>query len=449
MPTSIAFLLLSTLLLSFTFHASGLTLIQLPRNKRTLTFRSGQQLIYRNSLSSASLPPTLKTGDICLLKTFPDPQGQYDDIGIGVYNEESMYAIRILAHHNSELYKTLEGGELTDEEIVYSIFSRKLRAAQSSRLSLGLPSPSTDSYRLLNGEGDGLSGLSLDVYGPTLTVAMSSAAYVEIHKETIMRCLKDVLECEDVVWKRTENRLMQDGFVGEEEEEVVVERKEQNIILENGIKYYIQPVGSQKTGFYTDQRSNRELVSGLAEGKTVLDLCCFVGAFSLNAAVNGGAKKCTGVDSSKDAVAAAQENAELNGVDNCEFIAMGIEAYMKDAISRGLEYDIVILDPPKLAPTVKSLERASRKYHALNRDALKLVNKKSGGVLMTCTCSSAMSTMNGGQYFLNTIQRASLAAGREITLHGRSHAAACHSTSPLEGSSNYLTAALIGVAAEE
>ena len=115
---------------------------------------------------------------------------------------------------------------------VYSIFSRKLRAAQSSRLSLGLPSPSTDSYRLLNGEGDGLSGLSLDVYGPTLTVAMSSAAYVEIHKETIMRCLKDVLECEDVVWKRTENRLMQDGFVGEEEEVVVVERKEQNIILE-------------------------------------------------------------------------------------------------------------------------------------------------------------------------------------------------------------------------
>ena len=117
MPTSIALLLLSTLLLSFTFHASGLTLIQLPRNKRTLTFRSGQQLIYRNSLSSASLPPTLKTGDICLLKTFPDPQGQYDDIGIGVYNEESMYAIRILAHHNSELYKTLERGELTDEEI--------------------------------------------------------------------------------------------------------------------------------------------------------------------------------------------------------------------------------------------------------------------------------------------------------------------------------------------
>ena len=242
---------------------------------------------------------------------------------------------------------------------------------------------------------------------------------------------------------------------------------------QNGIKYYIQPVGSQKTGFYTDQRSNRELVSGLAEGKTVLDLCCFVGAFSLNAAVNGGAKKCTGVDSSKvrtvrvvasppppnsnssnfnhiqDAVAAAQKNAELNGVDNCEFIAMGIEAYMKDAISRGLEYDIVILDPPKLAPTVKSLERASRKYHALNRDALKLVNKKSGGVLMTCTCSSAMSTMNGGQYFLNTIQRASLAAGRDIKLHGRSHGAACNSTSPLEGSSNYLTAALIGVAAEE
>ncbi|GMH56571.1 hypothetical protein TL16_g02161 [Triparma laevis f. inornata] len=388
-------------------HATPLTSLLLPRNSKTLSFRSGLQLIYRKSLPSTL--PTLKTGDLVTIKTVPNADGNFDWVGLGVYNEDSMYAVRILEHWNGRVFKELVSAEFDDKEIISKIFTARLLSSITSKSHLNLPSPSTDSYRLLNGEGSSLSGFSLDVYGPNLAVAMSSAAYVEMYKDTILECCENILGHSNVIWKNTPTRLKQDGYnILEPTSEVDLPPSsptpERTIIQENSILYTLNP-SSQKTGFYTDQRENRALISSLSSGKRVLDLCCYVGGFSLNAAKNGGAVECVGVDSSSDAIEGARENAVLNDVTNCEFVQSSIEGYMKKAIENGEEYDIVILDPPKLAPTLKGLDRASRKYHALNRDALKLIDRKNGGLLLTCTCSSAMSTKDGGEFFLRMIQR--------------------------------------------
>lgn len=218
---------------------------------------------------------------------------------------------------------------------------------------------------------------------------------------------------------------------------------------EDRIKYQTFPFdfSSQKTGFYCDQRDNRFNLAKLCKGKRVLDLCCYNGGFALNAMIHGGAASCVGVDSSPVAIAAADENKELNNVDSLlSFVKMDISQYMKEAQENEQEFDVIILDPPKLAPTIAQLDRASRKYHSLNRDAMKLINKEKGGLLLTCSCSGAMTQKNGGQFFLETIQGAALSAGRRITLLSTSGAAGCHTQDPASFPANaYLTAALFTV----
>jgi 23S rRNA G2069 N7-methylase RlmK/C1962 C5-methylase RlmI len=141
-------------------------------------------------------------------------------------------------------------------------------------------------------------------------------------------------------------------------------------------------------------------------------------------------------------------NAYLNDCgDKVKFVRDDISKFMKEAETQGDSFNVIILDPPKLAPSISGLDRAKRKYHGLNRDALKLIDTKLGGLLMTCTCSAAMTQQNGGQYFLNMVQQAAIAAGRHITLLKVSGAAPCHSQSPASfPAGNYLTAAIFYVA---
>jgi 23S rRNA G2069 N7-methylase RlmK/C1962 C5-methylase RlmI len=175
-------------------------------------------------------------------------------------------------------------------------------------------------------------------------------------------------------------------------------------------------------------------------------LCCYHGGFSLNAAMQK-AESVVGVDSSQDAIDACLQNAELNGLqDKTEFVKSDISDYMQSCKST---YDVVVLDPPKLAPSVSGLNKASRKYHSLNRDALKVIDDN-GGLFMTCTCSAAMTQKDGGKFFLQMVQQASLAAKREITLLRVSGAAPCHTQSPVSfPAGNYLTAALFYVHAKK
>jgi 23S rRNA G2069 N7-methylase RlmK/C1962 C5-methylase RlmI len=137
-----------------------------------------------------------------------------------------------------------------------------------------------------------------------------------------------------------------------------------------------------------------------------------------------------------------------NGLDRTKisFVRDDIAAYMKIAMDEENEFDVIILDPPKLAPNVSTLDKASRTYHALNRDAMNLINREKGGLLLTCTCSAAMTQKDGGQYFLNMVNGAGLSAKRRVTLLRVNGAAPCHTQSPASFPAGaYLTAALFHV----
>jgi 23S rRNA G2069 N7-methylase RlmK/C1962 C5-methylase RlmI len=307
----------------------------------------------------------------------------------------------------------------------------------------------------VNSEGDSISGLAVDVIGDKVAVVMSSAAWCQIHKETILQSLGEILPSHELIWKTTASRLKQDGYGilaedGDNEENENENRKEDATIenplicLENGIKYQLFPrQKGQKTSVYCDQRENRQSLSQLCFGKKVLDLCCYHGGFSLNAAKNG-AKRVIGVDSSQEAIDTCESNVALNEFDTntISFIRSDISKFMNACEEK---FDVIILDPPKLAPSVNAVTRATRKYHSLNRDAIKLINDD-GGLLMTCTCSAAMTQKDGGKHFLEMVQQASLSANREVSLLKVSGAAPCHTQSPYSfPAGNYLTAALFMV----
>jgi len=457
-------------------------------------------------------------------------------VGYGIYNPNSMYRVRILCHKYThpatfdKIQSTFKSKESNDDEnndkeeekvkkAVQTIVHDKLINAIQIRQALNLPTTThssttttslvTDTFRLINGEGDGLSGLAIDILGGTVAVVMSSASWCEIYRDAIEEEIQNVFSnypalssskegnsgSMDIVWRNTRSRLEQDGYFNKNNnpyQEIVdddddsentsdVEGGDECIILtENSIKYNSYPYSksSQKTGFYCDQRSNRFLLSQYTNQKNVLDLCCYSGGFALSAIIHGNAKYCCGVDSSYDAIDLAIENARLNGVhvvnddeegeDNerksgkIEFVREDIARFMKDKLEQQAatssshidssstnnltEYDVIILDPPKLAPTISGLDRASRKYHALNRDAIKLISPTKGGILMTCTCSGAMTQKDGGQYFLKMVSNAALSAGRKVTLlsvHGPSE---CHSQCVASFPAGaYLTAALFHV----
>lgn len=190
-----------------------------------------------------------------------------------------------------------------------------------------------------------------------------------------------------------------------------------------------------------DQRDSRLYIRRLAKGKRVLDLCCYTGGFAVSAAV-GGAQHVTGVDSSNSAVQLAAENADLNKIssDCCSFEARSIEDYMRSAHDAGQKWDLVVLDPPKLAPNRKSLQRAMGKYQRLNTAAMQLV--RPGGLLMTCSCSGAMTQSDE---FLPMLQAAAGRAGRKIVVLRYAGASPDHPLNPSYPEGEYLTNVLLNV----
>jgi len=438
---------------------NGLPRILLKRNRQTKSFRDGSQLVFSGSI--AKDPGSLQMGDLVQVEvpseknSDPNSNAPTFVVGWGLYNPSSLYRVRIVLHSllNPEMkgeFSALSSdyGEEGTSKILQRILTMNFKRSLQTRHALGLPMNSeTDTFRLVNGEGDSVSGLAVDIVGGTVAVIMSSAAWCEIHKSTILDSLKEILPEHEIIWKTTPARLKQDGYTLDDntEDSYSMDSVDKPIIcLENGIKYQTYPRQTgQKTSVYCDQRNNRLDLAQLCKGKKMLDLCCYHGGFSLNA-VNQGAKHAIGVDSSGDAVDTCRGNAKLNKLDEdtISFVKSDIHDYMKNCQEK---FDVVILDPPKLAPSVKALQRASRKYHSLNRDAMKLIDDK-GGLLMTCTCSAAMTQKDGGKYFLEMVQQASLSAQREVTLLRVSGAAPCHTQSPFSfPAGNYLTAALFMV----
>ena len=245
----------------------------------------------------------------------------------------------------------------------------------------------SDAMRLVHGESDGLPGLVVDRYGDTLVVQILSAAaerWRDFWGPALVELTgaRNVYERSDVEVRTLEGLAPHVGpLVGAAPGAVR--------ITEDGIGYEVDVAAGQKTGFYLDQRDNRALAGTLAQGGSVLNAFCYTGGFSL-AAMRGGASWVTSIDTSEEALAAAQRNVGINALQESkgEWVAADVFAYLRRLRDQAKHFDLIILDPPKFAPTEKHVPNAARAYKDINLWAMKLLAP--GGHLLTFSCSGAI-----------------------------------------------------------
>ena len=340
-------------------------------------------------------------------------------LGVGIYNEHSLYRVRLLAY----------AFESIDTTSIAEIIAHRLRQALVIRKQLGLPNASTSAYRVVNSEGDGLSGLTIDRFNQCCVVA-SSAYWVEAHRDVICDAVREIMSIEHVIWLAQAKPLKQDGWQEVINHEVIGTEQ----VLEAGVIYHVDFSNTQKTGLFLDQRENHQRIAALATGKRVLDLYTYTGGFALHAA-KAGAVLVTAVDSSAQAIALARQNAVLNGIDFIDFI----EADARDYLVKSGDYDLVVLDPPKLVPSQRHLQRAKNYYRFLHREVFK--HMQAGSLLLTCNCSSALTT----QEFSELVSTQAMAAGKIVRILGVYGPSSCHPTLAAFPEGQYLTAVLLAV----
>jgi 23S rRNA (cytosine1962-C5)-methyltransferase len=331
-------------------------------------------------------------------------------IGTGFYNPHSLIAARVLSTSN--------------EEIDFDFFSRRITRALELRRKLY---PAAETFRLVHGESDYLPGLLIDKYNEYLTVQTLSAG-MDSRLTLICDVLESLLAPAGIIERNESTLRTLEGL--ELKKSVLRGTAATTIVSEFGIKYEVDPLDGQKTGFFLDQRENRKAFRRYARGGDVLDCFCNEGGFALNAAY-AEATSVTGVDASEGAVARATSNAELNGLGaSATFTAMDAFDYLKSAPERS--FDAVNLDPPSFAKNKKSVPAAKKGYARLHAAALRLV--KRGGILATSSCSHHIQE----DVFLGIIARAAADAGRRIRLLEWRGAAPDHPVHPSMPETRYL-----------
>lgn len=343
------------------------------KNRAVFTLRRGKEesldrfhpWVFSGAISN--IPTGIEEGDVVAVKTF---DGRF--IGVGHYQIGSI-AVRIL--------------DFNDTEIDKSFFAKRLKEALTLRKSLRLDRFDNNAYRLVHGEGDFLPGLVVDVYGKT--------AVVQAHSPGMHYC-RDVIaialtELEDLeianVYYKSETTLPYKARL-DPVNEYLVGGFDSNIAKENGLLFHIDWLKGQKTGFFVDQRENRALLESFSANRSVLNMFCYTGGFSVYA-MRGGARKVVSVDSSAKAIALTSANINLNFPDDTRHKALAEDAFKYlDNMASG-EHDLIILDPPAFAKHRSALRNALRGYQRLNAKAFEKIAP--GGILFTFSCSQAVS----------------------------------------------------------
>lgn len=346
--------------------------------------------------------------------TIVDVHGVEGDwIGRGFYNGHSRIAVRILEPH-------------PDIEVDAAWFARKIAEAVSLRRDVLKLDAVSDAWRVVHSEGDGLSGLVVDRYGDLLVVEFFSAGMFR-HREWIYEALKAQFPGCRFYSFADEHVQKQESFDFRGSEPV-----QPSVITEYGIKFRADPAGAHKTGFFADQRENRQWLSEQVEGKRVLDLCCNTGGFAVYSAVRG-ASDVMGVDIDADVIEIAKGNAKLNNV-RPRFVQADIFPWLRDAGIRGDQYDVVILDPAKMTRDREQVIPALKKYLDMNKLAMGVV--KPGGLFATFSCTGLVSE----EQFLDMLRRAAYYAGRTVQVLKVAGAGADHPWLAQVQESRYLKA---------
>jgi 23S rRNA (cytosine1962-C5)-methyltransferase len=329
-----------------------------------LKYFSFNPCIYPAMIRAAS--PDAKAGD---LVTVYDKEGRR--FGAGLFNPRARVPLRVIYHG--------------DETFTEAHFDALLDRALDLRLNrLQLPQQ-TDAFRVINSDGDSLSGLVVDKFGDVLSV--------EVHSLGVYQRLEGWLKKLHAALGTKRQIIEVDDRVASYER-IRHQPPPSSIrtvrIQEHGIKFEVDFATGHKTGFFCDQRDNRIQVRPWAKGARVLDLCCYTGGFALNAACHG-ALEVTGVDLDEKAISQARRNANLNQV-RLNLVHCDAFTYARQMQQNGQQWDLVVLDPPKLVENREEEELGRRKYEDLNSLAATLV--KPGGLLATCSCSGLLEAEN-------------------------------------------------------
>lgn len=325
----------------------------------------------------------------------------------------------------------------TDEAIDRNFWQQRLKEAFALRKALHLTGRAdNDIYRLVHGEGDRLPGLVIDVYGRTAVMQAHSVG-MHMDRQVIAEALVAASEgLVDSVYYKSETTLPFKAGLNQENG-FLIGNDEGNIATENGLKFHIDWLRGQKTGFFVDQRENRSLLEQYARGRKVLNMFCYTGGFSVYA-MRGGAELVHSVDSSSKAIDLTRANAELNFPGDARHEAFAEDAF-KFLEQAGSNYDLIVLDPPAFAKHKDALRNALRGYTRLNAIAFQKI--KPGGILFTFSCSQAV---NKDQFRLAVFTAAAM-SGRHVRILHQLHQPADHPINIYHPEGEYLKGLVLEV----
>ncbi len=310
-------------------------------------------------------------------------------VGSGFFQPRSRVQGRILA---------FEPGACIDIDWLRAAIER---AVELRRL-WGVPD-ACNAYRVINSEGDGLSGLTVDRYGDVLVVQIRSLGFARWRKP-LAGILRDVLGSElELLWVTEESSARIEGI------QLPIRTLPARTIEEYGVRFEVDFQDGHKTGFFLDQRENRQLVAELSRGRHLLDVCCYTGGFGISAAVNGMPASVTGVDLDEKALEVARRNAALNEVE-VDFVHADAFRFLKDLRDTQHRFDAIVLDPPKFARRKSELQRAEQTLIDMNRHALNA--SKPNSLLVTCSCAGLISN----ERFCDLVRLAARRANRQLQI---------------------------------
>jgi len=365
---------------------------------RDKSLRRRHPWIYSGAVEKVDGVPA--SGETVLVKAAGQP------VAVAAWSPQSQICARVWS---------FDAGVRIEKSFFVSTLKKAIQVRQS------LPAfHHSNALRLVHGESDGLPGLIVDRYADVLVVQFLAAG-VERWREDILNALVEITGCEaifersDAEVRGLEGLELRTGFARGNRE------AKRCPIVEYGLNYRVDVEAGQKTGFFLDQRENRQRVRSLAAGREVLDAFCYTGGFSV-AALAGGAARVTAVDSSASALEVAMENVNSNSFENSRiaFEQADVFAYQRLLRDRGGSFGLIVLDPPKFAPTAAQAKNAARAYKDINLLALRLLQP--GGLLATFSCSGGVSA----ELFQSIVAGAAADAGVDAKIIERFGAAADH-----------------------
>jgi 23S rRNA (cytosine1962-C5)-methyltransferase len=355
----------------------------LPVVRLKIERRSNHPWIFQKMVEKPAAKP--KPGSIV---DIVDNSGEW--VGRGFYNGHSRIALRVLTAN-------------PDEVVDAAWFSRKIGEAVALRRDLLRLDEVSDAWRVVHSEGDGISGLVIDRYGDLLVVEFFSAGAFR-HREWIYAALREEFPGSRLYSFAEEHVQKQESF-----DFRAPDAPAPSVITEYGLKFRASPGSGHKTGFFADQRDNREFLSRFTAGRRVLDICCNSGGFAIYAKARGDAGEVIGIDLDEEILAIAEKNARLNNA-KVKFVQADLFHWLREAQQRGEQFDVVILDPAKLTRDREQVIPALKKYLDMNRLAMSVL--KPGGIFLTCSCTGLVSE----EQFLDMLRRAAFYAGRTVQI---------------------------------